>query len=149
VSEKVKSAEEIAGFEYDWLAVDADGHVAQFSTAGAGYAPSEFLRNTDAHEQAIDLIRELPISTTACFAVEVKPQCENSWKIAAERGLFAFDSHPNGGPYRLAGAPAAALHVSELPAAIATVANSLVLGHLRFSALSVISEEMIKQSHFE
>jgi hypothetical protein len=35
-----KSAIDIQGFEYDWLAVDLDGHVAVFTTAGDGFAPS-------------------------------------------------------------------------------------------------------------
>src|SRR5437899_85750 len=38
-----KSADEILGLEFDWLASDADGHVALFSTAGGGYAPEDFL----------------------------------------------------------------------------------------------------------
>lgn len=51
-----KSAEEIQGLELDWLRSDADGHVALFSTAGAGFAPAEFLRDTDAHDEAIDAV---------------------------------------------------------------------------------------------
>src|SRR5262245_52257163 len=49
-----KSADEILGLEFDWLASDADGHVALFSTAGGGFAPDEFLSDTDAHDRAID-----------------------------------------------------------------------------------------------
>lgn len=45
-----KSRDEIHGLEFDWLARDADGNVALLSTAGGGYAPEEFLRDTDLHD---------------------------------------------------------------------------------------------------
>ena len=54
-----KSADQVLGFEYDWLASDVDGHVALFSTAGGGYAPNEFLRDTAEHDAAIELILAL------------------------------------------------------------------------------------------
>ncbi|TMQ13418.1 MAG: hypothetical protein E6J91_18345, partial [Deltaproteobacteria bacterium] len=76
-----KSPEEIWGTEYDWIGVDADGHVALFSTAGGGYAPREFLRDTDAHDEAISAILSLPASTTARLAPELAPQLENTWKL--------------------------------------------------------------------
>ena len=52
-----KSASEIVGLEFDWLACDADGHVGFFSTAGGGCAPEAFLRDTDAFDAAIEAIR--------------------------------------------------------------------------------------------
>ena len=94
----MKSADEIRGREYDWLARDDDGHVALFSTAGAGYAPVEFLWNTEAHDRAIQAILALPASTAARLAPELAANLENTWKLVAERGLFAFDCDPNGGP---------------------------------------------------
>lgn len=53
-SGRVKGASDIRGYEHDWPARDADDHVALFSTAGGGYAPDEFLRDTEAlHRQRI------------------------------------------------------------------------------------------------
>lgn len=101
-----KSAEEILGLEFDWLASDADGFVALFSTAGGGYAPDEFLRDTDAYDAAIDVVLGSPASTVARFAPELPPGLKNTWRMVAERGLFAFDSDPHGGPYRMVAAPA-------------------------------------------
>lgn len=34
-----KSADDILGLEFDWIASDADGHVARFSPAGGGMPP--------------------------------------------------------------------------------------------------------------
>lgn len=39
-SGRVKVASDIRGHEYDWLARDADDHVALFSAAEGGYAPA-------------------------------------------------------------------------------------------------------------
>ena len=112
----VKTAEEIRGFEYDWLAVDEAGHVALFSTAGGGYAPPEFLQDTAAHDEAIAVVMALPATTPSRFGPEVKPPgLENTWKRAAERGLYAFDSDSLGGPYRLVASPYTPTFVWELP----------------------------------
>ena len=63
-----KSADEIQGFEFDWLATDVDGHVALFSTAGGGFAPEAFLLDTDAHNAAIKALLASPPRTKARFA---------------------------------------------------------------------------------
>lgn len=122
-----KSAEDIEGIEYDWLARDEDGHVAMFSTAGAGYAPPTFLRDTDAHDAAFDALLALPATTSAKFFPEIAPGLKNTWKLVAERGLFAFDCDPNGGPYRLVAAPTVAVHADSLPPAVSKVAARVSL----------------------
>src|SRR5262245_7550067 len=106
-----KSAEEIVGLELDWLANDADGHVALFSTAGGGYAPHELLRDTEAHDAAIEAILGTPVSTQARFAPQLAAGHENTWLMVAERGLYAFDSDAQGGPYRCVAAPAVPVRV--------------------------------------
>jgi hypothetical protein len=137
-----KSADEIQGFEYDWLASDEDGHVALFSTAGKGFAPVEFLRDTDAHDTAIEAILDLPISTSARFAPELRPGLKNPWRMAAERGLFAFECDPNGIAYRIVAAPVIPIPVHSLPGPAADVATCIKL-RLRFEAQSVVNPELL------
>ena len=140
-----KSADEIVGLEFDWLASDADGYLALFSTAGGGYAPEEFLRDTNAHDAAIDVILASPASTTARFAPVLPPGLKNTWHMVAERGLFAFDSDPHGGPYRLVAAPTAPIRAANLPPLAAEVVGLLRLRHLRFTQLSVVPTELLRQ----
>lgn len=128
-----KSASEVQGCEFDWLALDQDGHVAFFSTAGGGYAPASFLADTDAHDQAIAAILASPVVCAARFAPDLPPQLDNTWRSMAERGVYAFDAEPNGGPYRLVAAPQVAIHVTELPIAASDVARRLTLWSTRFS----------------
>jgi hypothetical protein len=130
-----KSAEEVRGLEYDWLAIDADGHVAFFSTAGGGLAPAEFLADTESHDEAIQLLLGLPVSTLSRFSPALASDAVNTWCLVAERGLFAFDANPNGGPYHLVAAPEVPVTFESLPKQVASVACRLEL-NLSFSQLA-------------
>jgi len=124
------SAEAIRGFEFDWLAVDADGHVAMLSTAGGGYAPDAFLDDVDAHDEAIGAVLRAPAVTTARYAPVLREGFRNDWAEVAARGLFAYDSDANGGAYRRVAAPEMVATLSSLPAEAACAVR---LAHLRFA----------------
>lgn len=141
-----KTADEVRGLEYDWLGCDADGHVALFSTAGGGYAPEAFLRDTDAHAAGLDELLALPASTTAIQAPALPADLPDTWRRVAERGLFAFDSDFNGGPYRLVAVPAAAATLERLPATIAAVAAGISLRHQRFQHVTIITESELRSA---
>ena len=138
-----KAPQDILGFEYDWLACDGNGHVAMFSTAGGGYAPAEFLADTDAHSVAIDAILALPPTTAVRFAPELPDGYPNTWLLMAERGVFAFDSDTQGRPYRLVAAPENAIDVSSLPQPIGVVIRCLLYPDLRFGDISSVSAESL------
>ncbi len=139
-----KTREEVTGIEFDWLAIDGEGNVAFFSTAGGGYAPSAFLADTDAHDAAIaDLLAMLP-RTEARFLREISADREDTWRMMAERGVFAFDSDPTGGPYRLVAAPKAPIRPEQLPATVARVVASLAYEHLRFSELQEMDDALLR-----
>ncbi|WP_437789996.1 hypothetical protein [Sorangium sp. So ce693] len=140
-----KSADEILGLEFDWLASDADGYVALFSTAGGGYAPDEFLRDTDAHDAAIDAVLASPASTVARFAPELPPGLKNTWRMVAERGLFVFDSDPHGGPYRMVAAPADPIRIVDLPRGVIDIVGRLKLRQVRFVGQPVITMELLQE----
>lgn len=73
----------IASHEYDWLATDINGFVALFSTTGGGYAPEQFLRDTDAHDAALDTILAISATTRARFAPQLLPNLKNTWQLVA------------------------------------------------------------------
>jgi len=137
-----KSAQDIHGFEYDWLGSDAEGRVALFSTAGGGFAPDAFLMDTDAHDAAIEAILAEPAKTVARFAPSYP---ENTWRRVAERGVFAFDSDALGGPYKLVAAPEVVVLVDELPKVAAAVVRRLVFPGLNFAQFREISTELLQQ----
>ncbi len=146
---EAKSPDDILGFEFDWLARDTDGHFALFSTAGGGYAPMEYLRNTGTHDAAIETILTSPASTRARFAPEVAPGLPNTWREIAERGGYAFDSDANGGPYRLVAAPEVPVRVAQLPASAAVIVDRIVLPQVRFIDMpTTISNELLEHHRF-
>jgi hypothetical protein len=141
-SKNPKSAEDIQGIEYDWLGVDGSGCVALFGTAGAGYAPTKFLLDTDAHDEAIQAVLALPASTEAKFSPTLAPGLVNTWQLVAERGLYAYDCEPNGGPYRLVAAPVLPIRDDALPSAIGSVATRIKCA-ARFGIDAVVTSEML------
>lgn len=133
-----KTSEEIRGLEYDWLAVDANGHVALFSTAGGGYAPPEFLRDTDLHDAGIDALMASPRRTTARFFPKVANGLPNAWKSAAESGAYAFDSDPSGGAYRLVASPEIPALIDDFPESTRLAAKRVHLADVSFQAMEDI-----------
>jgi len=141
-----RTASEVQGYEFDWLALDAEGNVALFSTAGGGYTPAAFLRDTDAHDAAIDAILGTQSVTDVRFAPELAPDLENTWREVAARGLFAFDSDFNGGPYRLVAAPDVPVTVEELPPLVGRVlTHGPVFKRVRFPETSVVTTLQLRQ----
>jgi hypothetical protein len=140
----------LRGLDYDWLARDGDDHVALFSTAGGGYTPEDFVQNTDAHIAAIDAILALPPSTSARFAPELGTGCTNTWRLVAERGLFAFDSDFRGadfpgGPYCLVAAPERPIAAAELPPPVVEVLTDMHYPRLQFATLTTISADLLQK----
>jgi hypothetical protein len=138
-----KSAEEILGYEFDWLASDADGHVALMCTVGGGYAPREFLKDTDAHAAAIEAILASPVSSGVRFAPSIAEGFENTWEMMAERGVFAFEADPYDGPYNLVALPESPIKVEDLPEAVRPLVRGITLEGLRFSELKTIENDVL------
>ncbi|QAT81660.1 hypothetical protein EJ065_0045 [Corallococcus coralloides] len=137
------SAKEIDGYEFDWIASDADGHVALLSTAGGGYVPRQVLRDTDALDAAIQAILESAVSSGVRFAPSVAEGCENTWLMMAERGVFAFDADPYGGPYKRVAMPERPIRIEELAEAARPLVRMMALEGLRFSEIEKIDGDTL------
>jgi hypothetical protein len=136
--------EEIQGQEYDWLAADSEGLVGFFSTAGGGYAPQAFLDDVNAFDSAIAAVLSLPATGSATCFRELRTRLTNTWKLVAERGLYAFDSSPLGGAYRLIATPDTPARLKDLPASVGHVAGRVVLPDVTFRSSSEITESQIR-----
>jgi hypothetical protein len=138
-----KSIEEIQGFEFDWLGADCAGRIALFSTAGAGHAPAAFLDDTDGHQRAIDDILGSPKVCEAVFYPKVRDGLINTWRLAAERGLYAFDADPNGGPYKLVAKPVVSRHLPTLPLGMQSLVKGTTFTKLNFERDTVVTEYLL------
>jgi hypothetical protein len=91
------------GLDFEWLASDAEGHVALFGCCGGALPPEGVLGEREVHVRALEDVLRRPPSTRALFS---PPGADGErWRSAAERGLFAYRCAPIGGPFRLAAAP--------------------------------------------
>lgn len=68
--------EDIAGYEFDWFAVDKYGHWALFSTGGSAMVPPDVARNIEDHSL-------IPVPATG--------NGRDPWKPLAKAGLTVFD----------------------------------------------------------
>ncbi|MCY1000858.1 hypothetical protein OWM54_27275 [Myxococcus sp. MISCRS1] len=122
------------------------GHVGFFSTAGGGYAPDEFLRDIPLHDRALELIAGMKPCTTAIPQPDQSSEPEDVWRRMAERGIFAFDASPLGGPYQLIARPETAIRIEALPPETVRAAKQITLAQLRFSDVSVLDEPQLVRS---
>jgi hypothetical protein len=101
------------GLEYEWVAVDCNGHLGYFATAGYGHAPGFFTAHVSEHEQIVDRLLALPLRGVGVPAGDLPEDAGEPWKALADRGVFGFDAP--WGYYKRVYQPSSALHVSELP----------------------------------
>jgi len=132
---------ESVGIDFDWLASDAEGHVAVFSSAGGEIPPDAVLRDMDAHVRALGALFAAPASTHPVFAPTAPG--EDRWRAPAERGLFVYRCSPGGGPYRLAAAPETPIRAMDLPATASLVVQGLRFGQLRFRYVHSVAPDVL------
>jgi hypothetical protein len=126
----------LAGLDFSWLAVDADGHVAWLVTFGSAVVPRWVEERSGDFASAEDALAGLP-ETGGCTASETSPSVEQ-WLGAARRGVFAFDWSVYRGPYRVLAAPTQPLKVDDLPDELARLARRTRFAGLCFRERRVL-----------
>lgn len=121
----------LVGFDFCWLAVDRQGHVAWLVTFGSAVVPPWVDADPRAFEDVEDMLTELP-ERGDCLPAEGKASDEE-WHAAARSGVFAYDWHVYRGPYQGIAFPTAPAHVDDLPEPMARLAKRTVFEHLSFA----------------
>jgi hypothetical protein len=88
-----RQLEQLQGREFDWFAVDGDGNIAMFATAGEGFVPEEVIRHLSQHDS---LSEEIPAPHTGTTQV---------FNDYAALGLYVFDWDLPSGSYVLQASP--------------------------------------------
>jgi hypothetical protein len=110
-------------YDVEWYAVDPDGRVAAFFTAGFGAIPMLVFRDRISFFEVRRYFNSLPIRCG--HTLHTSYPCNDFSSNAAQRGLFVYDWDSALGqydpaiPYRLAASPALPLKLSDLPVSIA------------------------------
>jgi hypothetical protein len=84
---------DLRGIEFDWFAVDSDGNLALFATAGEGFLPESVAEH---HMDHSSLSESLPAPRNGTPEV---------WNDYAALGLYVFDWALPGGPYEIRALP--------------------------------------------
>ena len=79
--------ERFPGLEFDWFALDAEGNIGLFSTAGFGPVPAEVQLYFQDHDRV------------AFHTGWLDSEAWQEWKEYAKHGLFVFDWQHWKGPY--------------------------------------------------
>jgi hypothetical protein len=88
------------GAEFDWLAVDREGHVGHFSTAGYGPAPLALTEHGKSQRAAFEYIKSLPKKRPVVPLKFAGGGDLSDWQDMAKRGIFSFDHQDWQGPYQ-------------------------------------------------
>ncbi|MCB9923460.1 MAG: hypothetical protein H6822_14860 [Planctomycetaceae bacterium] len=87
--EAVRAGQGIDWADFEWYALDHDGLVGMFTSAGPGPVPADVFRDLDAYISVAEFFGLLPRKGDAEIFIS-KPRVDD-WRQAAERGLYGFD----------------------------------------------------------
>jgi hypothetical protein len=113
------------GIEFDWLAVDEQGHVAVFSSSGSGPVPAAVNAAAAAVDSAVDVIAALEViggytDVSGCVAEDGD---YTDWYLFSSQGFYAFQWDLWDGPYIRICSPTRPITISELSPTIAQPAK--------------------------
>jgi len=129
---------QIEGYEFDWFAIDAEGLVGHFATAGEGSVPKIVLEHIAEAESLAEELLRLPVIGKATGHL---PGNITDWLEMASRGLYSFDWQHSNGAYRLAATPSSELQIVVLPESLQEVLSRVRFANVRFRELPEVWPE--------
>jgi hypothetical protein len=127
---------EFEGIDAAWLAVDALGQVAIFTTAGEGPIPETALASVETVEKSVWSFAEV-----SGYELHTSAKRPDDFIAFAKRGLFAYDwsdAHRVAskclGGYELQAQPSSPLHLAQLPALLQAPASATLLSGVKFGS---------------
>lgn len=137
-------SDDLDGIDAAWIAVDALGQVAVFTTGGQGPVPRSALPSVESGEADV---LSLPVVGVATRIIRVPRP--DSFVAFAERGFFAYDwsdvhrtLREAVGAYELAAAPSLAVYASQLSTELQAFALATRIG-IEFGKVSLVSGSSI------
>jgi hypothetical protein len=114
--------------EFDWFAVDRDGHIAHFSTAGYGPVPVVVKEHFGDHVK----LKEHFLKSRGKGSADLLNHDGNreDWLNMARHGIYSFDFKHWEGPYILIAKPSAPIKIQDFPEEI-----RVVIKRVRFNAV--------------
>ena len=131
------------GFEFDWFAVDASGHVGHFSTAGYGPVPLPVLERLDVGKEGDlwSLGERLLVLPTIGSATGHASGHIDDWLALARRGLYGFDWKHWSGPYLRRATPDVPIKVEAIPDDLQRLVRLVEFPRVTFAEMKSIRPE--------
>jgi hypothetical protein len=104
--------DQIDGREFDWFAIDVDGSIGHFSSAGFGLVPIDILERFEEADVLPEQFLGLPIVGEAIGHLKGNIA---DWLEMARRGLYSFDWNDSKAIYCRAATPQETILFSALP----------------------------------
>lgn len=120
---------DINGFEFDWFAVDSEGNIGHFSTAGFG--PTPHTVEIESHDSAYEFFCGLE-ELGDYELLTRRGGSNNDWIHTAKCGVFSYDWKHGEGPYLMIARPKVPIKLSALPTWVQTVCQQVCLNTLSF-----------------
>ena len=110
--------------DFEWYAIDAEGHLAVFTSAGYGPIPRSIFSSRDAYVALASIVENRPLSSWCTLNTHSEGDLAY-WVESARRGLFGYDWTAQAGSagakatYQWMATPEVGMTVEELPRPIA------------------------------
>lgn len=114
--------------DWDWYAVDQDGHLGHFTSAGLRTLPKSVKNDREAAELiARYFFEQAPATGGWSLRAKRRKQGSEDFALMATKGLFSFDTelvHGSQGRYYLVAIPETPLHINDVPENISGVSRT-------------------------
>jgi hypothetical protein len=138
---RMKNSGKFQGLDVAWIAINAIGQVAIFTTGGEGPIPDTAAVSVENAEEEVAALPEI-----GDYALLVDVPRPDDYVSFAKRGLFAYDwcdVHRTAGEatgcYELQARPSRPLILSELPSSLKTAASATRIFDLSFGSSLVVA----------
>ncbi len=136
------------GIDLSWFAVDRDGHLAHFTSAGSRGVPAKVLASEPELNRISFFLRDLPSAGDAklCPPIEGKT---DFWLDMAKKGIFSYDfiSEDDAvfekGHYRLVALPKSPILLESLDPLVQKAFNSFRAPEICFKKVDRVTKEIL------
>jgi|SRR5579864_6224969 len=139
-TQQMSSNRNILGAEFDWFAVDFDGHVGHFSSAGFGPVPLAAEADAGRYDRVFELFKKSPGSRTASFERGSGKGCDD-WLKIAQHGIFSYDWKHWNGPYARIATPENPILKDQLPEEIKSTVVRIRFEKICFRKVKTVRPE--------
>ena len=136
------------GIDLGWFAVDKDGHVGFFTSAGSLIVPEAVLQSRETYESLSKAIKSLPPAGKGSVQHSGGGN-RKDWIEMAARGLFAYDFKSydtevyKNGDYQIIALPSRPLVIASLSEAVGPALSAVTMKTVCFAHAKLIEKDLV------